>query len=50
MPRALNSFDKKMEYDPQKLSDAQIASDYQETASIDTPYMAKATQAIQAPA
>jgi len=49
MPGALNSFDEKMEHDPQKLSDAQIAADHQETASTDTPYMAKATQATQVP-
>lgn len=40
------AFDEKMEDDPRKLSNAQIAANNQKT---DTSYMAKATQATQAP-
>jgi hypothetical protein len=50
MPGALNSFDEKMEYEPERVSDAQIAADHQETPSADTSYMAKAAEATQAPA
>jgi len=49
MPGALNSFDVKMEHDPPKLPNAQIAADHQGTTSTDTSYMAKAAQATQAP-
>jgi hypothetical protein len=50
MPGALNPFDEETKDDPQKLSDAQKIANHQETASINTPYMAKSTQATQAPA